>query len=93
MMMRGNFSENLKMGQWDWAIDDYNAALRINPMLTSSLYGRGLAKPRKATQPVAMQTSHLQRQSRRISSRISRATACSKRGAVPTSVAKLLRSI
>jgi hypothetical protein len=35
------------MGQWDWAIDDYNAALRINPMLASSLYGRGLAKLKK----------------------------------------------
>ena len=34
----------LKKGQWDAAIADYNAALRLNPKLASSLYGRGLAK-------------------------------------------------
>ena len=34
----------LKMGQWDSAIEDYNEALRIDPKLASSLYGRGLAK-------------------------------------------------
>ena len=40
----------LKMGQWDSAIDDYddyNEALRIDPKLASSLYGRGLAKLKK----------------------------------------------
>ena len=34
----------LKMGQWDSAIDDYRSALRLDPKLASSLYGRGLAK-------------------------------------------------
>jgi tetratricopeptide (TPR) repeat protein len=34
----------LKSGQLDKAIADYNAALRINPKLASSLYGRGIAK-------------------------------------------------
>jgi len=29
------------------AIDDYNEALRIDPKLASSLYGRGLAKLKK----------------------------------------------
>jgi tetratricopeptide (TPR) repeat protein len=37
----------LKMGQWDSAVDDYNEALRIDPKLASSLYGRGLAKLKK----------------------------------------------
>jgi tetratricopeptide (TPR) repeat protein len=37
----------LKMGQWDSAIDDYSSALRLDPKLASSLYGRGLAKLKK----------------------------------------------
>jgi tetratricopeptide (TPR) repeat protein len=37
----------LKMGQWDLAIDDYSSALRFDPKMASSLYGRGLAKLRK----------------------------------------------
>jgi len=37
----------LKMGQWDSAIDDYSSALRFDPKLASSLYGRGLAKLKK----------------------------------------------
>jgi hypothetical protein len=35
------------MGQWDSAIDDYSSALRFDPKLASSLYGRGLAKLKK----------------------------------------------
>ena len=35
---------NLKYGQPGKAIADYDAALRINPKLASSLYGRGIAK-------------------------------------------------
>ena len=37
----------LKMGQWDSAIDDYSSALRFDPKLASSLYGRGLANLKK----------------------------------------------
>ena len=37
----------LKMGQFDSAISDYNAALRIEPKLASALYGRGLARLKK----------------------------------------------
>jgi tetratricopeptide (TPR) repeat protein len=37
----------LKMGQWDSAIDDYSSALRVEPKLASSLYGRGLARLKK----------------------------------------------
>ncbi|MEZ0220814.1 MAG: hypothetical protein ACAH22_11015, partial [Tardiphaga sp.] len=37
---------NLKNGQSKNAIADFDAALKINPQLTSSLYGRGLAKHR-----------------------------------------------
>ena len=37
----------LKMGQWDSAIDDYRSALRLDPKLASSLYGRGLARLKK----------------------------------------------
>ena len=37
---------NLKGGQNKNAIADFDAALKINPRLTSSLYGRGLAKKR-----------------------------------------------
>jgi tetratricopeptide (TPR) repeat protein len=34
----------LKLGAFDKAIADYNAALRFNPKFASSLYGRGIAK-------------------------------------------------
>jgi tetratricopeptide (TPR) repeat protein len=34
----------LRMGQYDRAIDDYNAALQITPNIAWSVYGRGLAK-------------------------------------------------
>jgi hypothetical protein len=34
-------------GQWDSAIDDYSSALRFDPKLASSIYGRGLAKLKK----------------------------------------------
>ena len=52
--MRPNFVDaldsrglvNLKSGQTKNAIADFDAALKINPRLTSSLYGRGLAKKR-----------------------------------------------
>lgn len=37
----------LRSGQWDLAIADFNAALRLDPKLASSLYGRGVAKQRK----------------------------------------------
>jgi tetratricopeptide (TPR) repeat protein len=37
---------NLKIGQPNGAIADYDAALRINPRQASSLYGRGIAKIR-----------------------------------------------
>jgi tetratricopeptide (TPR) repeat protein len=37
----------LKLGQLDDAIVDYDAALRLNPKLAVSLYGRGLAKLKK----------------------------------------------
>jgi hypothetical protein len=40
---------NLKSGATRNAIADFNAALRINPRLTSSLYGRGLAKQRSGS--------------------------------------------
>jgi tetratricopeptide (TPR) repeat protein len=35
---------HLKMGKWDLAIDDYSSALRLDPKLAGSLYGRGLAR-------------------------------------------------
>jgi tetratricopeptide (TPR) repeat protein len=38
----------LKLGQADQAIADYDAALRLNPQKAHALYGRGLAKRRKA---------------------------------------------
>ena len=52
--MRPNFVDaldsrglvNLKSGMAKNAIADFDAALKINPRLTSSLYGRGLAKRR-----------------------------------------------
>jgi tetratricopeptide (TPR) repeat protein len=34
----------LRLGQTDNSIADFNAALKLNPKLASSLYGRGLAK-------------------------------------------------
>ena len=40
---------NLKNGQNKNAIADFDAALKINPRLTSSLYGRGLAKKRNGS--------------------------------------------
>ena len=35
------------MAQWDSAIADFSSALRLDPKLASSLYGRGLAKRKK----------------------------------------------
>jgi hypothetical protein len=35
------------MDQWDSPLYDYTSALRIDPKLASSLYGRGLAKLKK----------------------------------------------
>ena len=37
----------LKLGEFDKALADYEAALRLTPALASSLYGRGVAKMRK----------------------------------------------
>ena len=37
----------LRLDQFDSAIADYNAALKIDPKLASALYGRGLAKQKK----------------------------------------------
>ena len=37
----------LKMAQWDSALADYSSALRLDPRLASSLYGRGFAKLKK----------------------------------------------
>jgi tetratricopeptide (TPR) repeat protein len=37
----------LRLGQYDNAIADYNAALKLNAKLASALYGRGLAKQKK----------------------------------------------
>ena len=37
----------LKLGQLDNAIADYNAALKANPKLATSLYGRGVAETKK----------------------------------------------
>jgi tetratricopeptide (TPR) repeat protein len=41
---------HLKMEQPTVAIDDYTAALRLNPKLASALYGRGLARSRTGDQ-------------------------------------------
>ena len=38
---------NLKLNQFDNAIKDYDAALKGDPRLAGSLYGRGIAKLRK----------------------------------------------
>jgi tetratricopeptide (TPR) repeat protein len=35
---------NLKLSLYTAAIDDYDAALKLNPKQASSLYGRGIAK-------------------------------------------------
>ena len=37
----------LKVGRLDEAIADYDAALKLNPKLASSLYGRSMAKRKK----------------------------------------------
>ena len=37
----------LRMEQFDRAILDFNAALKVNPGLASALYGRGMAKLKK----------------------------------------------
>ena len=37
----------LKLGQSENAIKDYDAALKLDPKLAGSLYGRGIAKARK----------------------------------------------
>src|SRR5580692_10135027 len=37
----------LRLGRFDEALADYNAALKLNPQLASALYGRGLAKQKK----------------------------------------------
>jgi tetratricopeptide (TPR) repeat protein len=37
----------LKLGEWDLAIADYDSALRLDPQLATSLYGRGLARLKK----------------------------------------------
>jgi len=37
----------LKSGQWELAIADFDAALRLDPKLPSALYGRGFAKLKK----------------------------------------------
>jgi tetratricopeptide (TPR) repeat protein len=56
LQMRGNNSAGtlvsrgfayLRLGQYDNAIADYNAALKLNAKLASALYGRGLAKQKK----------------------------------------------
>ena len=39
----------LKTRQWDAAIADYTAALKIDPKIASSLYGRGLAELKKGS--------------------------------------------
>ena len=37
----------LRLNQFDSAIADYSAALKLDPKLASALYGRGLAKQKK----------------------------------------------
>ncbi len=37
----------LKMSEWNSAIADYNAALKIDPKLATALYGRGFAEIKK----------------------------------------------
>jgi tetratricopeptide (TPR) repeat protein len=38
---------NLKSGNFDKAAADYDAALKLDPKLAASLYGRGIAKQKK----------------------------------------------
>jgi hypothetical protein len=38
----------MRLGSPGDAVEDYNSALRINPNMASSLYGRGLAEQRMA---------------------------------------------
>ncbi|HWV55706.1 tetratricopeptide repeat protein, partial [Pseudorhodoplanes sp.] len=45
----------LKLGEWDLAISDYTAALRLDPKLATALYGRGLAHSRKGLAEQASQ--------------------------------------
>ena len=40
---------NLRLGKKDDAIKDYDAALKLDPKLPGALYGRGVAKARRAT--------------------------------------------
>lgn len=42
---------HLKAGQLDAAIVDYEAALKADPKLYTSLYGRGVARSRKGDKP------------------------------------------
>lgn len=37
----------LRLGDYDEAIEDYDAALKMNPQMAAALYGRGIAKVRK----------------------------------------------
>ena len=37
----------LRLGDYDKAIEDYDAALKMSPQLSAALYGRGIAKVRK----------------------------------------------
>jgi tetratricopeptide (TPR) repeat protein/predicted aspartyl protease len=37
----------LRLGDYDRAIEDYDAALKMNPQMPAALYGRGIAKIRK----------------------------------------------
>ena len=37
----------LRLGDYDKAIEDYEAALKMNPQMSAALYGRGIAKVRK----------------------------------------------
>ncbi len=37
----------MKLGQYDSAIADYGAALKLDPKLAGSLYGRGIAEAKK----------------------------------------------
>jgi tetratricopeptide (TPR) repeat protein/predicted aspartyl protease len=37
----------LRLGDYDKAIEDYDAALKMNPQMPAALYGRGIAKVRK----------------------------------------------
>ena len=37
-------STYLKMGKWEFAVADFDAALRLAPTMASALYGRGVAR-------------------------------------------------